>query len=28
MNLPKIPLGDAVEVLVSWIEGTFGGFLN
>jgi len=28
MNLPKVPIGDAVEVLVSWIEGTFGGFLN
>ncbi|MDK2974370.1 MAG: glycine betaine/proline transport system permease protein [Methanofollis sp.] len=28
MNLPKIPLGAAVEVLVSWIEHTLGGFLN
>jgi len=27
-NLPKIPIGDAVEVLVSWIESTFGGLLN
>jgi glycine betaine/proline transport system permease protein len=28
MNLPKIPIGDAVEMLVSWIEGTFGWLLN
>ena len=28
MNLPKVPIGDAVEVLVSWIEGTFGWLLN
>jgi glycine betaine/proline transport system permease protein len=28
MSLPRIPLGDGVEMAVDWVESHFGGFLD
>jgi len=28
MSLPRIPLGDGVEMAVEWVESHFGGFLD
>lgn len=28
MALPRIPLGDGVEIAVDWVESHFGGLLD